>query len=340
MEKWVEELFNEDILKRAADFFDSDSSNAKRLGDFENYVFEVHKGGEPYILRLTHSSHRSKEQVEAGLEWVNFLHSQGVNVSLVSHSNDGKLVEEIPAGESFFYACLFDKAPGVPVRVKSDLMAPPLYKEWGRTIGKMHRVTKNYQQAGTAREHWHEDDLLKNMSSYLPEEDSDIVRKGKELIDTLLSLPADQEEYGLIHSDIHSGNFFYQDGEIHVFDFDDSSYHWFVSDIAIPLYYFTWAKAGGEGLQERSVHGEGFLIHFLKGYYSENNLADVWIKRIPLFLKLRDITLYSVFHKKFDMSSLSEWEAGAVKGIRTRLLKNEPMVSLDYENILARVKNE
>ncbi|EDL65195.1 phosphotransferase enzyme family protein [Bacillus sp. SG-1] len=340
MEKWVEELFNEDILRRAAEFYGGDSSNAKKLGDFENYVYEIHKGNTPYILRLTHSSHRNKEQVEAELEWVNYLHSQGVNVSLVSHSNEGNLVEEIPAGGSAFYVCLFDKAPGVPVSVKSDMMNPLLYEEWGRTIGKMHRVTKNYKQAHIAREHWYEDDLLKNMSSYLPKEDAGIALEGKELMGKLLSLPTEKDEYGLIHSDIHSGNFFCHEGEIHVFDFDDSSYHWFASDIAIPLYYSTWAKVGSKSLQERSVFGEEFLTHFLKGYFRENTLEEVWIKRIPLFLKLRDIILYSVFHKKFDMSHLSEWEEGAVKGIKARLLQDEPMVSVDYEKILGHVKSE
>ncbi|WP_421383982.1 phosphotransferase enzyme family protein [Bacillus salacetis] len=334
MENWVEQLFNEDILQKAADFYGGSLTNSKKLGDFENYVYEIHKEEKPYILRLTHSSHRSKDQVEAELEWVNYLHSKGVNVSQVSHSEAGNLVEEIPVGDTSFFVCLFDKAPGSPVGVQSDLLGPSLFKEWGRTIGKMNRAAKDFVEGSSVREHWYDEDLLKNISLYLPEEDKEISIAGKELVETLHSFSSGRDEYGLIHSDIHLGNFFYHEGEIHVFDFDDSSYHWFASDIAIPLFYSVWAKMGGENLEDRSAFGEEFLFHFLMGYYEENILDEQWIKRIPLFLKLRDIVLYTVFHKKFDMDNLSEREAGAVAGIRKRLVNGEPMVELDYEKII------
>ena len=78
----------------------------------------------------------------------------------------------------------------------------------------------------------------------------------------------------------------------------------------------------------------------MKGYFEENSLDEEWIRRLPLFLKLRDIVLYTVFHKKFDMSSLSEREAAAIGGIRTRLKNDEPMVNLDYEKILTVLKSE
>jgi amicoumacin kinase len=338
MEKWVEELFNEEVLQLAADLYGGNSANAKKLGDFENYVYEIHKGDKPCILRLTHSSHRSREQVVAELEWVNYLHSTGVNVSLVSHSAHGNLVEEIQAGKTSFYVCLFDKAPGSPVGIGSDLLGPALYQEWGRTIGKMNRVTKDFKEGQSLRAHWYDDDLLVNISNYLPAEDLGIIHEAKAIVETLQGFTAESNEYGLVHSDLHLGNFFYSEGEIHVFDFDDSSYHWFSSDIAIPLYYSTWGKLGRSSLEERSAFGEEFLMNFLIGYYRENDLEDQWIMRIPLFLKLRDIVLYTVFHKKFDINNRSEREAGAVAGIRKRLIDGEPMVQLDYEKILSLVK--
>jgi amicoumacin kinase len=340
MEKWVEDLFTKEVFQKAAEYYGADIANAKKLGDFENYVYEVHKNGIPYILRLTHSSHRSKDQVEAELEWVNYLHSQGVNVSLVSYSENGNIVEEISAGDTAFFVCLFDKAPGEAVSVKSEWMAPSLYKEWGRTIGKMHRVTKDYKEGGSVREHWYDEDLLKNMESYLPSTEEAIINEGKELIRQLHLLPAGRDEYGLIHSDIHSGNFFYHEGEIHVFDFDDSSYHWFASDIAIPLFYSTWARMSGKNLEERSEFGEVFLTHFLKGYLEENSLDDQWIKRIPLFLKLRDYVLFTVFNKKFDVNNLPESAANAIRGIKERLDSDELIVNLDYERILNVVNGE
>ncbi|MGM0852113.1 MAG: hypothetical protein ACQEWI_05765 [Bacillota bacterium] len=68
MEKWIEELFTEKLLFEVASRYGCNTAQAKKLGDFENYVYEVHKGGVPYILRLTHSSHRSQSEVEAEMD--------------------------------------------------------------------------------------------------------------------------------------------------------------------------------------------------------------------------------------------------------------------------------
>ena len=51
------------------------------------------------------------------------------------------------------------------------------------------------------------------------------------------SLPKDDDCYGLIHADIHQGNFFVDENDnITIFDFDDCHYHWFAYDLAVPLF--------------------------------------------------------------------------------------------------------
>ena len=62
MEIAVERVFTKEILARAAKTFHV-TVEEKPLGDFENYIFKA-KGnrGEDYVLRLTHSSHRSKKK--------------------------------------------------------------------------------------------------------------------------------------------------------------------------------------------------------------------------------------------------------------------------------------
>jgi amicoumacin kinase len=334
MEKWVANLFNEEVLKEAADRFSVSIKESKKLGDFENYVYQVTKDGNPYILRLTHSSHREKSQVEAELNWVNFLHSKGVNVSLVKHSNNQLLVEGISVGNSSFFACLFEKAPGRPVRAKEDLFGPTLFEKWGKTIGHMHKVTKEYKAKGSRRERWEEEELF-NFQHYLSSEnDQEIIDRGYEIINSIKGLEETKDSFGLIHSDIHPGNFFYHEGEIYVFDFDDSAYHYFISDIAIPLYYSIWWKFREEDLETRTRFGEEFLTNFLKGYLQENSIDEPWIKKIPLFMELRDLTLYSVFHEKWDIENLSEEEGRLLSQIRDRLVRKESIVELDYQRII------
>jgi amicoumacin kinase len=338
MEKWIEELFTDDLLKDAAARFSCETSRAKKLGDFENYVYEVHRKGIPYILRLTHSSHRSTGEVEAELNWINHLHKHRVNVSLVNHSDEGNLVEVIKSRETYFIACLFDKAPGVPVKVNDPLFNDQLFYKWGRLTGHMHRVTKGFDQDEYRRERWDQDDVL-NYEKYVTSPlDKGIIEKGNQNKERISSFIETQDSFGLIHSDIHPGNFFYHDGDLHVFDFDDSTQFFFVSDVAIPLYYSVWWKFRNETLETRSQFGERFLIAFLQGYMTECEIEEEWVKRIPHFLLLRDMTLYSVFHKKWDVEKLSEGERSLLSQIRERLHHDEPIVDLDYGKILGEVQ--
>ncbi|MEG9299076.1 phosphotransferase [Mangrovibacillus sp. Mu-81] len=333
MEQWIEKLFSKELLEAAAAMYGCDASRAKKLGDFENYVYEVHKGGTPFILRLTHSSHRSRKDVEAELRWMNYLHDKGVNVPLVNQSKGGGLVEVLAAGDTCFYVCLFDKAPGSPVSVKDDLFNEDLFKEWGKISGKMHRITKEYEAGEFVRERWDEDDIM-HYSKYLSPNDALIIEKAEWNKKKIQKLEETPENFGVIHSDIHQGNFFYHDGEIHVFDFDDSMQFFFLSDIAIPLYYSVWWKHRKENLKVRSAFGESFLTAFLRGYLEEYSIEEKWIEHMPSFLSLRDFTLYTVFHKKWDLSNLSEIEESLLTGLRERLLHDEPMVSLDFKAIL------
>ncbi|MFG6118673.1 phosphotransferase enzyme family protein [Thalassobacillus sp. B23F22_16] len=340
MEQWVDELFSDDILQEAFNRYDIDSAAYKDLGGFENYVFEVYKGETPYILRLTHSSHRDQYELEGELQWVNYLQRHNVNVSLAHKSNSGKLVEKIKAGETSFFACLFDKAPGRLVKVDEDLFGPELFAVWGETIGNMHRVTRDFNLQKGRRSKWEEDDLF-DFPSYLDEKkDGEIISQGEMLVDQIKRLPQSYDSFGLIHSDVHPGNFFYHEGEIHVFDFDDSTYHFYVSDIAIPLYYSVWWKHRNESLEVRSKFGEEFFYHFLKGYQKESAIDPEWIERIPMFLRLRDLELYTVLHKKWDMSTVSPDQKQLVAQIRDRLIRGEEIAVLPYKAIVEQLPLE
>lgn len=338
MEQWVDDLFSQEVLKEAASRYEANATNAKKLGDFENYVYEVKRDGKSYILRLTHSSHRSKEELEGELKWVNYLNDHGINVSLVHESVNGELVEVVPVDDSNFFVCLFDKAPGGSVQMDSPEFGPELFEKWGEITARMNLVTETYDASEAQRLRWDQDDLIHLENFVNPVQDQFIIEGNRKLVEELRQLPQTNKTYGLIHSDIHPGNFFYDQGDIHVFDFDDTMYFYFISDVAIPLYYATWWKLREESLEARSDFGKDVLKHFLKGYMRVRKLPVEWVESLPLFLKLRDYTLYGVFHKKVDLEN-SVREKQLVAGIRERLMKEELIVELDYHAIWSEVKD-
>ncbi|MBT2687788.1 phosphotransferase [Bacillus sp. ISL-47] len=321
MEKAVEDLMTGDILSKILLTYSLDKKDYKKLGDFENYVYEVYRNEEPYILRITHSSHRKHEELLAEADWVNYLNQQGVNVPKFFPSDNKKIVESVSAEDgSFFYASVFTKAPGKPIRVTSPEFNEKLFEAWGRAIGKMHKATKTYHPPyrSARRTQWNEEDLL-DVEKYVPETDKLVINNTKELLKQLLVLPKNKDNFGLIHTDVHSGNFFYDGTDIHIFDFDDCCYHWFTSDIAIPLYYTLLYRFKEENVEERKAFGKLFLDSFLKGYQEKNPLPENWEVQLPLFLRLRDVTLYSVLYKKIAPEDRDENLLLMLKDIKNRI---------------------
>jgi Ser/Thr protein kinase RdoA (MazF antagonist) len=333
MEKQIHSIFNDEILMKAAEFYDMDDESLKKIGGFENYVYGYSLKGKEYILRITHSSHRTVGMMNAELHWVNYLSHMGADVSQPIASKGGLLVEKIPSGpDDYFLTSAFEKAPGNHVRQQDKTNA--LYEEWGRCIGKLHQLTKTYEPDKTypLRPSWYEDPIFYKAKEYLLTEDYFIADKLFQLTESIKKLPKDQDSYGLIHTDVHSGNFFIDNGKITIFDFDDSSYQYFISDIAIALFY---TMLNIEDVKERTAHSYNFLKQFLKGYRKENTLADFWLDTLPDFLKLRELELCVVIYRSCDMNNPDPWDANYMKNRKELISNNIPFIGeeIDFSSL-------
>ncbi|WP_088067476.1 phosphotransferase enzyme family protein [Gottfriedia luciferensis] len=295
MEQAVEKVFTKEILNNAALQFGI-TVEEKPVGEFENYLFKGKLAdGTDRILRLTHSSHRSKVEIEAELKFLKYVRENGANAAGSLTSLNGNLVEVQNASDgTSFYASMFEWADGQLVdRTNPSVWNDNLMYTWGKTIGKLHALTVDYPVTND-REHWDEEAYLSEMLS-----DEELGIYTQELIDEIKGYERKKDSYGLIHSDLHLHNFFVNDkGEITAFDFDDLQYNYFISDIAIVLYYTAWGSKAS--FEEKSNFAKRQLEIFRKGYETEFVLDEEWYKRIPSFLKCRDITLYHVLNMKYE----------------------------------------
>lgn len=332
MESWIDEMFTHERLVEAAKRFGANAENAIKRGDFENYVYEVLKDGKAYMLRLTHTSHRSKEQVIAELEWVNDLHARGLNVSLNHVSDSGTLVEEMLLENGSFLICLFDKAPGRSAYEMRKEFTDEHVEAWGELTARFHEAASQYEMKNGSRPHWYEDDLIEIEKWIDPVKDASIVELNRRVVDTIRSYSTSKDVYGIIHSDIHQGNFFIDGSELNVFDFDDTMFFHYIHDISIPVYYTIWMSYRNEPLEIRSEKASTFLKVFLKGYTRVRAIENEWLERLPLYLTLRDLTLYAVFHKKIDVEQEPEMKP-LVEWLGDRLRNNEPIAVLNVPKV-------
>ncbi len=325
MKSEIENLFSDEILNQAIELFELEKEKTKKIDSFESFIFESIWKGTPCILRITHSSHRNIKQIKGELEWINFLAENEARVCQAYPSSKGNYVEKITQQDStYFLIAAFQKAEGLFLNKNKHLLTDSLIIEWGKLVGRLHRLTKEYLPTSKERRRPVWSEYIPKIEEYLNKE-LVALKRAKEIIQTIESLPKDRDSYGLIHYDIHQSNFLISDGKITLFDFDDSEYNWFIADIAVILFTALWAKLNGERSREEFI--SDFLIKFLKGYNQENNLSNWWVNKIALFLRMRHILLYAVIIREHKLNP-TEWSKKLIEKWKPMIEKDIPYVTL------------
>ncbi len=315
------------ILTDAAARFGIDRTSIGPIKGFENCVCECMRDGQPAILRLSHSTHRSKTAIEAELEWVDYLASHGLSVCQPLRSRNDRLVESIELDRAGFSVVAFERAAGRWVARNDQTRAMTVNR--GKLLGQMHALSKDYNPRDNriTRPQWYDDDDFANYRQYLQSPDGIVVQRFADLIATLRTLPVGRDSYGLIHTDAHTGNIFFDGDEPTLFDFDDSSYDFFISDLAIALFYAILFLPDDWNQEE---YARQFLRDIFKGYNQENSLDARWLEVIPMILKRREIILYVAIHRGMDMNNLDEWCTRYMDGRKARIENNVPALDIDY----------
>ncbi|MBN2147181.1 MAG: phosphotransferase [Anaerolineales bacterium] len=291
----IAEICEQVVLDTACRLYGTSGDSLSKFDDYEgcaNLVYQYQRQGQPLVLRISYRPDRSVELIQAELHFVNYLADNGVRLSRPVPSQNGNLIEVIPAAGIPFIAVSFVKGRGMRMpdndyRYREGVPMQEYFQNWGQVLGQMHHLSKTYQPLNESvrRPEWHAWEYYRGFpyGEQLPS----IQKKYDQLIAELHALPRDVDSYGLIHNDFNDGNFTvdYDNGDITVFDFDDSCYFWFIYDLAC-------AWEGGIGwvmyrpLAERRAFMDRYMEQVLTGYTRHNTLNDAWLARLPLFLRL------------------------------------------------------
>ncbi len=319
MEVSVERCFSESILLNLAERF-AVTVDKKPLGDFENYVFSAMDAkGAKRVLRITHSSHRTKEQIEEEVSFLDHLAKNAVSVARPYVAKSGSFVEAIEVENGWFFGTVFAFVSGEHVKPGDAAWDEKLFFTWGKAIGRMHALAVDYPKA-THRLHWLADEPWINK-----EIDDSLKCHAAEIFSAVDALAYDRHSFGLVHSDVHQGNFFYDGNSVHIFDFDDLNYHFFIHDLAMVIYY-AFLNRYALPVDEKTRLAQFHLKHLRRGYETEFKLDEKWYDTMPLFLRLRDVLLYCNFKKKLDGKDISPRLQALIESIRERIAKEEPII--------------
>ncbi|SDN29399.1 phosphotransferase enzyme family protein [Bacillus sp. OK048] len=277
------------------------------------------------IFRLSSRNSRSLEEIESEVAYLQALGEKGVSVSLPIKSPKEKIIEST---DQHYIVC-FEKAKGNAVDVADrEVWNKDLFFTWGRVSGRIHQVSKDIR---INRPTWSPDnpDIL----NLLPKIKSKIIaNRYEQLLKLLGDFEMNSNLFGLIHNDFHQGNFFVNKGEITIFDFDDSAYHWFAYDLAVSFYHAYWQASSFT--PENTEFPFVFWKYFLKGYMQEHLISKELIQQIPIFLKIREIFLYTLFMEKWDTKNLEDWQEYTLTNLKNKIETGEPFSEVNFTEMI------
>lgn len=293
--------------------WDPEARISRLLGDVENLVWQA-EGRQRFVLRMTHQSHRSHAALDAELAWLEALLQARLPVCRPLPGLEGKrLVPWQIDGEQFevaAFAWLDGEAPG-PGR---EFWQPPMIQALGKLAARLHlhalRLSPEQLQA---RPHW-ATNFMQNPASYLSPDETWLLSLIEGCRSQLEALPQGPEHYGLIHGDMHGGNFLVRDTEIQLFDFDDSHLGWHAQDLALIL-YGALPRDSGSG-----SFAQWFLDELKKGYRTVRAWPELYNEAQDLFLHWRDLQLVCFILRRWPGGSgRPESATRALERLKARL---------------------
>ncbi|MCJ8277754.1 MAG: phosphotransferase, partial [Bdellovibrionales bacterium] len=223
--------------------------------------------------------------------------------------------------ESLF-AVVFEAARGKVIDQFEDY-TPDLMKSWGTVIGQLHKSIKNIETP--RRLQWHEEPGVHLAEKSLSDSDP-YTKIYNQIKGFLTQLEKPEESFGLIHADVHNGNFLVdQNNKITVFDFDDSVYHWLVYDLAV-------VKIAMKTVYQREGWPDNrseLWTHFLEAYKETYPISNIWERRIEIFCYWREVLLYFWITTRLNTNEFLPEDKKRVSDYRQRL--SDSLNSFDPE---------
>ncbi len=295
------------VLNQLARRFGADPESLHHFGggdaSSDGTVYAYPYGGSRRLLKVmaipVDKQRRGRLALEERLRFMRFLGERGATIAFPQLSCEDRLYEAASDAEQLWVAYTMDPAPGAAMSERA--WDPAFFRNWGQTIGLLHRLTQDYPTWRAATDPDTGDRFLtweeEWQGFYEWCADGDVRAAWQTLKTELDSLPIERKSFGFIHNDPHIWNLHVDENTVTVLDFDVANHHWFMTDIAIACQSILIFHSGGlNGPLRDWGKLRAFLDHFLEGYVREYDLPDVWLDRLDLFIAYRRILMYIAMH--------------------------------------------
>lgn len=279
-----------------------------------NEMYQCNAQQGTYFIRITNYKTYA-EQLEE-VTYTNFLYQNGLGVPPIIPSLQGNFVEKFPLDKEIF-AVLYKAAPGIHL-LRCDWNSN-IFKKLGKQIGKLHRISRSFEQTNPVKHinDWYENEEY-NFLKYISKEETTIREIASDVLTSIKELQKSTSNYGLIHGDLWLENILVENNSnITMIDFQDCEKHFYIFDLAVPIY----------SAIEYSFAGNGNIVNYehsitkalVEGYKEENELPKEMIDKFPLFIKLKEIFEYSLMHMYWGKEELTEEQIRIINLYRMKI---------------------
>ena len=275
-----------------------------------------------YYARIT--NYKSYEEQLEEVTYTNYLHKEGLGVSPAIVSKNGKEVETITLNNKEVLTVLYESAKGEHLsRNKWDAT---VLKELGKQIGKLHRLSRRFEEIHQVRyiNDWYQNEEYAFLK-YIPEEETTVREVAQEILTKIHNIPKDDANYGLLHGDLWLENVVVDhDLKLSMVDFQDCEKHFYIFDLAVPIYSaIEYSFVGGGNIMD---YGRDITKAIIEGYQEENELPMEMLERLPLFIKLKEVFEYSLMHMYWNKEKLTEEQIRIMNHFRTRIERSHSLL--------------
>ena len=259
----------------------------------ENATFALSDpvSGRELVLRVHRVGYSSSEEIRSELAWINALCSDAViETAAPIPSRDGNLVRTLqsPSGQPPRFAVAFERLPGKAPEAGSEAVS--WFERLGELTARLHLHSRSWRRpADFRRRRWDIDAMVGPNgcwgSWYLA---PGLDQPGTRAIERALTLIARRigefgagpERFGLVHADLRLANLLVCGNRLHIIDFDDCGFSWFLYDFASAVSFIEHEPIVPQLLQA-----------WIGGYRQVAPLSREECAEIPTFVILRRILL-------------------------------------------------
>lgn len=279
-----------DLLK----YWERDNDILKQGRASANFIFGFNKNEKLEILRVTPGTERTRNQLLAEIDFINYLSKNKIPVATPIISQSKNFVETEKIGNIEFHAVAYHLMPGKHIDLE-DMNSYQLF-HFGEMVAKFHETSLKFiPNKERIRRDWKED--IDNAISWLRGENPIIEKNLLKMKNWISTLEFNQKNNGLIHYDFCSDNILWVDDSFSIIDLDDAAYYPFTAEFAF----------GIDEYREFSPNKQNKILeNFIEGYRSIRDISENWKHEFNQFMNLMDLLKYARLIRSYQDTNPDE----------------------------------